>query len=187
MAQQAISESAPDTGVAAIRQFLTFQLAEDNYGIEILDIREIIEHGSITAVPMMPDFIAGVINLRGAVVPVINLSLRFGLEANPPTKRTSIVIIEIADEDSGSEVGIIVDQVHEVLDIASEDIAAPPTFGAKIRADFISGMGKVDEVFLILLDVKHVLSIAELSAVKALQQAESDLVAPTDERVSETL
>ncbi|MCI0667320.1 MAG: chemotaxis protein CheW [Methylococcaceae bacterium] len=157
------AESAGFNGES--NQFLTFQLAGEVYAIAILHIREIIEYGSLTAVPMVPDFIAGVINLRGSVVPVIDLGARFGRSVTKITKRTSIVVIEIADGDKMLEIGITVDLVNEVLEIAGSDIEAAPSFGASIRTDFIAGMGKVNGQFMILLDVQRVLSIDELSVV----------------------
>lgn len=156
----------PETEVN-LSQYLTFQLSGDVYAIDILKSREIIEYGSITPVPMMPDFIAGVINLRGAVVPVVDLARRFGGTSSDITKRTSIVIVEVQDEDVTLDVGLIVDTVNEVLDISDTDVEPPPAFGAKIRADFISGMGKVAGKLLIVLEVAKVLSVAELSQINA--------------------
>ena len=146
-------------------QFLTFQLAGEIYAINILHIREIIDYGNLTQVPMVPNFIAGVINLRGSVVPVVDLGERFGKQRTRVTKRTSIVIIEIEDHDKLLEIGITVDHVNEVLEISSADIQLPPSFGANIRTDFIAGMGKVNGKFMVLLDVDRVLSIEELSEV----------------------
>jgi purine-binding chemotaxis protein CheW len=149
-----------------VQQFLTFVLNDETYGVGILHIREIIEYDDLTVVPLMPDFISGVINLRGNVVPVVNLARRFGHQAKEIGKRTSIVIIDIKDPDGDSvEVGMVVDIVNEVIELASSDIAAAPTFGAKIRTDFIHGMGKIDDKLMILLDVNSVLSINELSSV----------------------
>jgi len=117
-------------------------------------------------VPLMPDFISGVINLRGNVVPVVNLARRFAYQPRDIGKRTSIIIIDIRDGDGDSvEVGIVVDIVNEVIELAGSEIAAAPTFGARIRADFIEGMGKVDDKLMVLLDVSHVLSIDELSTI----------------------
>jgi purine-binding chemotaxis protein CheW len=152
-------------------QYLTFQLAGEVYAIDILHIREIIEYGNLTQVPMVPDFIAGVINLRGSVVPVIDLGVRFGRSLTKITKRTSIVIIEIADGDRMLEIGITVDLVNEVLEIAQSDIEPAPNFGASIRTDFIAGMGKVNGQFMILLDVERVLSIDELSMIGEIPSA----------------
>jgi purine-binding chemotaxis protein CheW len=149
-----------------VQQFLTFVLNDETYGVGILHIREIIEYDNLTVVPLMPDFISGVINLRGNVVPVVNLARRFEHQAKEIGKRTSIVIIDIKDTEGESiEVGMVVDIVNEVIELAYSDIAAPPTFGAKIRTDFIQGMGKIDDKLMILLDVNHVLSINELSSV----------------------
>lgn len=144
-------------------QYLTFNSSNEIYGVSIQVIKEILEYNEPTTVPMMPDFIRGVINLRGSVVPVIDLSLRLGKEAGKVTKRTCVVIIEIKHEDERMEIGVIVDAVNEVLDIMPENIESAPNFGAKIRTDFISGMGKIDEKFVVLLSIDNVLSVEELS------------------------
>jgi purine-binding chemotaxis protein CheW len=165
---QSTSKEKSDENINSgnVQQFLTFVLNDETYGVGILHIREIIEYDNLTVVPLMPDFISGVINLRGNVVPVVNLARRFGHEAKEIGKRTSIVIIDIKDtEDESVEVGMVVDVVNEVIELAESDIAAAPTFGAKIRTDFIQGMGKIDDTLMILLDVNHVLSINELSSV----------------------
>ena len=147
------------------RQYLTFMLNGEVFAIGILSIKEIIEYGNLTEVPRMPDFIRGVINLRGAVVPVIDLGSRFGKQPSSVSRRTCIVIIEIEHENEPQVVGVMVDAVNEVLDIAPAEIEPAPSFGAKIRADFIRGMGKVDGKFVIILDVDHVLSLDEMSAL----------------------
>jgi purine-binding chemotaxis protein CheW len=158
--------SDENENVSNVQQFLTFVLNDETYGVGILHIREIIEYDNLTVVPLMPDFISGVINLRGNVVPVVNLARRFEHESKEIGKRTSIVIIDIKDTEGDSvEVGMVVDIVNEVIELASSDIAAAPTFGAKIRTDFIQGMGKIDDKLMILLDVNNVLSINELSSV----------------------
>ena len=163
------ASAAGQTGTGEqVSQFLTFELAAEIYAINILFIREIIEYGNLTQVPMVPDFIAGVINLRGSVVPVIDLSSRFGRSETLITKRTSIVIIEIASNNEMLEIGIMVDIVNEVLEISADAIEDAPSFGASIRTDFISGMGKIDGKFLIILDVERVLSLEELSVVSEL-------------------
>ncbi len=148
-----------------VQQFLTFLLAGEVYAINILHIREIIQYDNLTKVPMVPSFIAGVINLRGRVVPVIDLASRFGKQATELSKRTSIVIIELTGEGQSLLIGIMVDIVNEVLEIENAQIEPAPSFGSSIRTDFIAGMGKIDSRFLILLDVERVLSIEELSAV----------------------
>jgi len=157
-------------GVATdkVVQFLTFQLNEEEYGISILNIKEIVDYGYVTKVPMMTDFIAGVINLRGSVVPVVDLALRFSEEPSARTKRSSIVIVEAEYESKKIEIGITVDVVNEVLDISPNEIEVTPSFGTKIRTDFISGMGKVEGQLLVLLNIEKILDIEELSAVDSL-------------------
>lgn len=144
-------------------QYLTFTLRREMYAIGILAIKEILEYGRVTTVPLTPSFIRGVINLRGSVVPVVDLSARFGGEASEITKRSCVVIVEVANGEGKLDIGVVVDAVSEVLEIPESEIEPPPAFGAKIRTDFIQGMGKVDGRFVILLDVNRVLSVEELS------------------------
>ena len=155
-------------------QYLTFVSDKEMYSIGILNIKEIIEYGQVTEVPMMPGFMRGVINLRGRVVPVIDLSVRFGRHSTDLTKRTCIVIIEIRNEDVIQDVGLIVDAVSEVLEIPQSEIEPPPSFGAKIRSDFISGMGKVNGKFVIILNVDKVLSVDELAMLTATADDDED-------------
>ncbi len=169
----ASASSIADAHNEAAEQYLTFELGGEVYGIGILTAREIIDYGDLTQVPMMPDFIEGVINLRGSVVPVVNLALRFQVTPGPITKKTSIVIIEIEEEGAALVIGLVVDEVREVLDLKEDQIQPPPTLGAKIRTDFIQGMGKVNNRFMILLDVSNVVSIAELSQVQPGTQDET--------------
>lgn len=149
------------------QQYLTFMLAGEVFAIGILSIKEIIEYGQMTEVPRMPESIRGVINLRGAVVPVIDLAARFGKKPSNVSRRTCIVIIEIEHGDEHQVVGVMVDAVNEVLDIPAEQIEPAPSFGAKIRADFIRGMGKVDGRFVIILNVDYVLSLDEMAELAA--------------------
>ena len=144
-------------------QYLTFALGGEMFAVGILNVKEIIEYGNLTEIPMMPTFIRGVINLRGSVVPVIDLAARFGGSPAELGKRTYIVIVEVADADTQHDIGIMVDAVSEVLDIPASEIEPPPSFGAKIRADFIFGMGKVDGKFVIILNINKVLSIEEIA------------------------
>lgn len=152
---------------AELAQVLTFMLAGEAYGIGILSIKEIISYTAMTTVPMMPAFARGVINLRGAVVPVMDLLSRFGKPSSEVTKRTCIVIVEIQVQGERQDIGIVVDAVNEVLDIAASEIEPPPAFGSHIRADFIQGMGKVRGRFVILLALEHVLSTHELLALQS--------------------
>ena len=148
-------------------QFLTFLLAKEMFAISILSIKEIIEYGQLTPVPMMPDFVRGVINLRGQVVPVIDLQARLGRPSSPVGKRTCIVIFEVTiDEDGQREMlGAVVDSVSEVLAIPASEIERPPQFGAKLRQDFIAGLGKIEGRFVVILNVEKVLSVDELSSM----------------------
>lgn len=167
-----VGSDVVDVSSDDVNQYLTFILGGETYGVSILVIKEILEYHEPTTVPMMPDFIRGVINLRGSVVPVVDLSLRLGKETTAVEKRTCVVIIEIQHEDERMEIGVVVDAVNEVLDIAPENIESAPNFGAKIRTDFIHGMGKVDEKFVVLLNIDHVLSIEELSMLDQVGSTE---------------
>lgn len=155
------------------QQYLTFMLGGEAYAIGILAIKEIIEYGTLTEVPRMPSFIRGVINLRGAVVPVVDLSTRFGKQATKITRRTCIVIIEITTNQETQDVGVMVDAVNAVLEIPSQEIEPPPSFGANIRTDFISGMGKVAGKFVIILNVQNVLSVDEIAVLSGTDQSEA--------------
>jgi purine-binding chemotaxis protein CheW len=153
-------------------QYLTFQIGREMFAVGILHIREIIEYGSLTTVPMMPDFVRGVINLRGSVVPVIDLSARFGRGESDINRRSCIVILEVegkaAGEETLQEIGVIVDAVSEVLEIQPADIEPAPSFGARVRADFIAGMGKVQGQFVILLDVQQALNTREMAELASI-------------------
>jgi purine-binding chemotaxis protein CheW len=159
-----------ETGVAAAAavaepaQYLTFMLSGEAYAIGILAIKEIIEYRGLTEVPMMPSSVRGVINLRGAVVPVVDLQARFGRPAGEITKRTCVVIVEVAASDERQVIGVMVDAVNEVLEIPASEIEPAPAFGARIRSEFIQGMGKVKGKFVILLDADHVLAVEDIGA-----------------------
>lgn len=142
-------------------QYLTFMLGRETLAIGILCIKEILEYGQPTEVPMMPAFIRGVINLRGAVVPVLDLAARLNRPSQPVTKKTCIVIVEMQLDEERQVIGIVVDAVNEVLEIATSEIEAPPAFGTSIRTEYIAGLGKVNGKFVIVLDVDQVLSIED--------------------------
>ena len=146
-------------------QYLTFRLHGDLYAFGILNVKEILEYSNVTRVPMMPEFIQGVINLRGEVVPVINLARRFDMPAQAITKRTCVIIIEVVNDGQHQDLGVMVDMVSEVLDIPASDMRNTPGFGAQIRTDFIRNMGKLGEDFVIILDEDRVLSVDELAMV----------------------
>ncbi len=160
--ENASANSAAPTGAKTIGsldgKYLTFVLGEEEYGLEILKVREIIGLMEITSVPQTPDFIKGVINLRGKVIPVIDLRLKFGMAEVEPTEETCVIVVDIV----GSMMGILVDTVSEVLDIGANQIEPPPSFGSKVDADFIMGMGKIKDKVKILLDIDRVLSTEEL-------------------------
>ncbi|NDP40760.1 MAG: purine-binding chemotaxis protein CheW [Rhodoferax sp.] len=156
---------APQAQLEEQQQYLTFMLGGETFAIGILGIKEIIEYNGLTEVPMMPACIRGVINLRGAVVPVLDLAARFGKPASAVTKKTCIVIVEVESGEERHDMGVVVDAVNAVLEIPRSEIEPPPSFGAKIRSDFIEGMGKVAGKFVILLNVHQVLSTDELGAL----------------------
>ena len=160
----AVAAAAAAAAPVEQKQYLTFMLGGEMFSIGILCIREIIWYSNLTEVPMMPACIRGVINLRGAVVPVMDLSNRFGKPATPVTKSTCIIIVEVQTQNEGERqnMGVVVDSVQAVLEIAASDIEPPPSFGAKIRSDFIEGIGKVAGKFVILLNVNQVLSMQEI-------------------------
>lgn len=152
--------------------YLRFTLNDEAFAIDILSIREIIDYGQPTEVPMMPDAIRGVINLRGTVVPVIDLSARFGRGRTESGQRTCIVILEVRLEPEDPQtLGILVDAVNEVLEIPTADIEPAPSFGARLRTDFIAGMGRVNGRFVILLDLPRVLCFEELARLGEAGQA----------------
>ena len=143
-------------------KYLTFALAGEEYGISILKIKEIIGMMPITTIPQTPEFVKGVINLRGKVIPVVDLRLRFGMERIDYTERTCIVVVEISGGSCTVMIGIVVDSVSEVLNIKGGDIEETPTFGTKLETDYILGMAKIQEGVKILLDIDRVLSRDEV-------------------------
>ena len=167
MVQTSMVVAGADQGA---QQYLTFSLSGEMFAVGILHVKEIIEYGNVTEIPMMPAFIRGVINLRGAVVPVVDLAARFGGKASQISKRSCIVIIEIRDGELHQDIGIVVDAVSEVLEIPRAEIEPPPSFGAKIRADFIDGMGKVAGKFVIILNIDRVLSVEEIASLTTVGQ-----------------
>ncbi|WP_295464477.1 chemotaxis protein CheW [uncultured Pseudomonas sp.] len=158
-------------GAALSRQFLTFQLAGDLYGVPTGCVREIIEYGAVTAVPMLPPALRGVINLRGAAVPVVDLGMRFHQQLTETSRRSCIVVLEIQVGERAQVFGIVVDAVCEVLELASEAIEPAPRFGASIRTDFILGMAKQGAGFIILLDMDRVLGEDDLAQLADMSAA----------------
>lgn len=159
-------------------KYLTFNLADESYGLEILKVREIIGMMEITAVPKTPAYVKGVINLRGRVIPVVELRIKFGLVAVEYTEETCIIVVDV----EGSQTGIVVDTVDEVLDISENDIEDAPDFGAKVTTEYILGVAKMEGQVKILLDIDKVLTVDELnSLIAARQSVESQGPAAEDE------
>lgn len=156
-------------------QYLTFYLGEEIFGVGILAICEIIEYHALTEVPLVPPLIRGVINLRGSVVPVVDLAVRFGRTPKPLSKRTCIVIVETSDSPADQEtttrhkMGVVVDGVSEVLEILPQAIESPPEFGTHLRADFVKGMAKINDRFVVLIDIDSILSLQEISVRSVLE------------------
>ncbi|MBW2187831.1 MAG: purine-binding chemotaxis protein CheW [Deltaproteobacteria bacterium] len=153
-------------------QYLTFLVSNERLGINIDDVNEIIEISNMTRVPMTPDYIRGVINLRGSVVPVIDLSARLGGQASDVGKRSCIVLVEIISADETQSLGMLVDQVDEILEIPAENIQPAPEFGSNIRTEFIQAMGRVDEDFIVLLEISRVLSVTELAQLQQVSASQ---------------
>lgn len=151
----------------AEHQYLSFRLGEETFALGILAVREIIEYGGVTDVPMMPSCVRGVINLRGAVVPVLDLASRLGRGAGSVGRRSCIVIVEMGAPPEQQVHGLLVDAVNAVLDIEAGQIEAPPGFGAGLRNDFISGIGKVNGKFVIIINLEAVLNVPEIAAMAA--------------------
>lgn len=158
-------------------QYLTFLIGTESFAVSILDVEEIIEIANVTRVPLTPDYIHGVINLRGNVVPVIDLSARLIRRRAEVSKRSCIVLVAVEVNDGTQLIGMLVDEVREILEIPPANIQPPPDFGTDIRTDFIQAMARVDEVFIILLAINRVLSVDELSLLSDLAQSHDSVVA----------
>ena len=161
------TREAPAAAAAAAAQFLTFSLGDAVFALDIRGVREIIQHGPTTAVPLMPAFVRGVINLRGAVVPVIDLNARFGHGSSAVGKKTCVVIFDAERDGTRADLGLMVDAVSEVVDIPSDAIEPPPAFGSVVRRDFIRGIGKLGDRFVILLDPEKAFDVEEMAQLCA--------------------
>ena len=149
---------------AVASKYLSFTLAEEEYGIEILKVNEIIGLIDITSVPQTPEFVKGIINLRGKVIPVIDMRIKFGMPEIEYSKDTCIIIVDLGNK----QMGIVIDAVREVLDISTSDIERTPSFGVAVDTDFIQGIGKIEDRVIILLDIDHVLTSEELVAISSM-------------------
>jgi purine-binding chemotaxis protein CheW len=151
-------------------QFLTFTLDNEQYAIGVAKVREVLEHTKITKLPRTAEFMKGIINLRGAGVPVIDLRLKFGLPETPVTKDTSIIVMEVEGRDGSVVVGALADAVHEVVDIEEKSIEPAPRFGTRLAAEFIKGVGKRDESFIIILDIDRIFNAEEITVIAESRQ-----------------
>lgn len=152
-----------DSGPAM--QYLTYYLGDEVFAMDIRSVREIIQFAAMTPVPMMPEFVRGVINLRGQVVPVIDLQSRLGRAVAGVGKKTCIIIFDATCDEEKIALGLLVDAVSEVIDIPDTDIEPPPQFGASVRRDFIRGMGKIGEIFIVILEPDKALSIEDMAVL----------------------
>jgi len=165
-AQAAVGESLAEMA----GKYLTFQLGSENYGLQILKVQEIIGIMNVTKVPRTPSYVRGVINLRGKVIPVIELRVKFGMDTSEDSERTCIIVLQVSHGDTSLITGIIVDEVSEVLDIAANQIEPAPSFGTTVDTEFILGMGKVGNKVIMMLDVDRVLSMGDLAALSSLAE-----------------
>ena len=156
------------------RQYLTFKLHEEIFGVDVAQVKEILDYIKITKVPQTPDFMCGVINLRGSVVPVVDMNIKFGLPKTEKTVNTCIVVVEVEVESTTTVIGALVDSVQEVFEIEAENIEPAPRIGTKLKTEFIKGMGKHDDEFIIILDIDKIFSTDELELVQSSSNVESD-------------
>ena len=163
------SDSQPvfrrDSAKEEALQYLTFSLGDEVFAMDIRSVREIIQYGSMTIVPLMPEFVRGVVNLRGAVVPVIDLKSRFGRPPAQMGKKTCVIIFDVGPEGDRVELGLLVDAVSEVIDIAPSSIEPPPQFGTSIAREYIHGLGKVGDEFIVILEPERALNIDDMAAL----------------------
>ena len=151
-------------------QYLTFKLGEEMFALDIVKVREVLDFTTVTKVPRMPDFMRGVINLRGSVIPVVDLRVKFGMAVSETTVHTCIIISEVTVDGHTTVLGALADSVQEVLDLDMANIAPAPRIGTKLRTDFIKGIGKQNDRFVIILDIERVFSSDELAFTPAGQQ-----------------
>ncbi len=159
-------------GITEVTQYLSFELNKEEFAIEISKVREVLDMTRITKVPQTPDFIKGVINLRGAVVPVVDLRLKFGITETEKTVNTRIIIVEISMDEETTVLGALADAVNEVMDMEPENIEPAPKLGTRLNTDYIRGMGKKNEEFIMILDIDRVLSSDEFSLISQTYEEE---------------
>jgi purine-binding chemotaxis protein CheW len=149
-------------------QYLTFSIAGDEYAIGILQVREVVELETLTWVPSTPPYVRGVVNLRGSVVPVVDLAVKFGLPESEVTRRSCVVIVELVTDGELTVIGVMADSVKQVIDLRADEIGVPPSFGTRVSVDFLLGIAKVGKKFALVLDIAKVLAAAELVAAASL-------------------
>lgn len=154
------------TIVTETKQYLTFKLNDEVFGVDVAQVREILDYVKITKVPQTPDFMRGVINLRGSVVPVVDMNMKFGMAQSEKTVNTCIVVVEVKLDNDTTVIGALVDSVQEVFEIEPNNIEPAPRIGTKLKTEFIKGMGKRDDKFIILLDIDKVFTSEELELVQ---------------------
>ena len=156
-------------------KYLTFALGSEEYGLEILKVREIIGYMDITSVPQTPDYVLGVINLRGQVIPVVDLRSKFSMETAQRTDQTCIIVVEISQGKISISTGIMVDRVQEVLDITADQIEDAPQFGSNVNTEFILGMGKIGDTVKILLDIDRILGSEDMMAFSEAAETQNNV------------
>jgi purine-binding chemotaxis protein CheW len=162
-----------------VKQYLTFMIAGEEYAISLLKVKEIIEYDTVTPVPKTPEWVRGVINLRGSVVPVIDLAVKFRLPASVAGRLTCIVITEVECGGEATIMGVMADSVRQVIDLKPEDVEHPPTFGTRVKVDYLNGMARSGKKFCLILNTEKVLSTDELLEVsEAIDQPADDQVSP---------
>lgn len=156
--------------ITDVRQYLTFKLSDEMFGVDVAQVREILDYIKVTKVPQTPEFMCGVINLRGNVVPVVDMRLKFGMEKTEKTVNTCIVVVEVNLDGETTILGALVDSVQEVFELDPDEIEPAPKIGTKLKTDFIKGMGKRDDLFIIILDIDKIFSSEEISIVQDMQK-----------------
>src|SRR6204780_2945690 len=157
------------TEITETRQYLTFKLGNEIFATDVAKVREVLDYTDITAIPRTPDFMSGVINLRGSVVPVVDLRLCFGMSRTDRTRNTCVVVVEVLLDNESTVIGVLADSVEEVIDLEPEQIQPAPRIGTHIRTDFIKGMGKRDAQFVMILDIDRVFSSEDMAAVRSTE------------------
>jgi len=161
------------TEITETRQYLTFRLGEEVFATDVAKVREVLDFTTITRIPRTPEFMSGVINLRGNVVPVVDLRLCFEMTKTEKTVNTCIVVVEMLVDGESTVIGALADSVEEVIDLEPENIQPPPRIGTRIRTDFISGMGKRDAQLIMILDIDRIFSAEELASLRGAELAET--------------